>query len=140
MEITYDISEIEEVAKNVVKQLHSVVLFYGNLGTGKTTFIKELIKIQGGEEETSSPTFSLVNEYETTKGIIYHLDLYRINSEAEALDLGLEDYLYGGNTCYIEWPEVIEDLVPEEFSTITIVAKTDTERSLKILNISKRSS
>ena len=136
MEITYHLNDIEEVAKNVVKQLDSVVLLYGNLGAGKTTLVKAMVKALGGDAETSSPTFALVNAYETPNGNVYHLDLYRIESEEEALDIGVEEYLYRAQPCFIEWPQVILELVPERHSVITIDVISEEERRLKIINYS----
>lgn len=112
---------------------HKVVLFNGLMGAGKTTFIKSLCKHLGVEDVTSSPTFSLVNEYKTIEGSsIYHFDLYRINSELEALDMGIDDYLYSGNWCFIEWPEKIPNLLPDNVTTVTIRGTEFGERALQI--------
>ena len=92
-----------------------IFAFHGELGAGKTTFIKALCKELGVNENMSSPSFALVNEYRDQKNNpVYHLDLYRLKSEREALDIGLEEYLDSGNYCFIEWPEIIEHLLPEE--------------------------
>ncbi|MFT4755018.1 MAG: tRNA threonylcarbamoyladenosine biosynthesis protein TsaE [Salibacteraceae bacterium] len=111
------LSQLDSVAielKEVLKT-NKVVLFFGHMGAGKTTFINVLCKVLKVEDETSSPTFSIVNEYQTeNKEVVYHFDFYRLKSEMEAYDLGYEDYLYSGNVCLIEWPEKIESLLPED--------------------------
>lgn len=111
------LSELPKVAVEVVQLLDTskIVLFYGHMGAGKTTFINVLCKELRIEGDTSSPTFSIVNEYLTeTHKTIYHFDFYRLKSEMEAYDLGYEDYLYSGNVCLIEWPEKIASLLPED--------------------------
>lgn len=120
MEKTFNkvsLSELPKVAKELIQLLNKskVVLLYGHMGAGKTTFINTLCKELGIIGETSSPTFSIVNEYLTTGDeTIYHFDFYRLKSEMEAYDLGYEDYLYSGNLCLIEWPEKITSLLPED--------------------------
>lgn len=99
---------------------HKIVLFEGELGAGKTSFIKVLVKEMGSFDEVSSPTFSLVNEYELPNGKVFHFDLYRIKTEEEALDFGMDEYLDSGHFCFIEWPDTITDLLPEDFHTIKI--------------------
>jgi tRNA threonylcarbamoyladenosine biosynthesis protein TsaE len=134
MTITFSIDQLEEVAQQILNQNpNKVILFNGDMGVGKTTLIKQLCKNLGVEEATSSPTFSLVNEYQTTKNqIVYHFDFYRLNKESEALDMGIEDYLYSGNWCFIEWSEKIENLIPEQHSIITIELLADGNRSLEL--------
>ena len=134
MEITFSLDEINDVAKKILEQnLNKVILFYGEMGVGKTTFIKALAKEIGVYEATSSPTFSLVNEYQTINSqVIYHFDFYRLNSEIEALDMGIDEYLYSGNWCFIEWAEKIPNLVPESHSVISISLHSDGRRSLKL--------
>jgi tRNA threonylcarbamoyladenosine biosynthesis protein TsaE len=103
------------------------------MGAGKTTLIKRLCKTLGVEEVTSSPTFSLVNEYQTIDNqTVYHFDFYRLNSEIEALDMGVDDYLYSGNWCFIEWAEKIENLIPELHSVVTIQLLPDGKRFLEL--------
>jgi tRNA threonylcarbamoyladenosine biosynthesis protein TsaE len=134
MEITFSLDEINDVAKKILEQnLNKVILFYGEMGVGKTTFIKALAKEIGVYEATSSPTFSLVNEYQTINNqVIYHFDFYRLNTEIEALDMGVDEYLYSGNWCFIEWAEKIPNLVPESHSEISISLLSDGRRSLKL--------
>jgi tRNA threonylcarbamoyladenosine biosynthesis protein TsaE len=134
MTITFSIDQLEEVAQQILDQNpNKVILFNGDMGVGKTTLIKQLCKTLGVEEATSSPTFSLVNEYQTAKNqIVYHFDFYRLNRESEALDMGIEDYLYSGNWCFIEWSEKIENLIPEQHSIITIELLADENRSLEL--------
>ena len=115
MEILFSIDEINNVAKKILSETNEkVILFHGNMGVGKTTLIKELAKELGVNDATSSPTFSLVNEYKSTNGeMIYHFDLYRLKSESEALDFGFDEYIYSGNRCFIEWPDNFETLLPD---------------------------
>jgi tRNA threonylcarbamoyladenosine biosynthesis protein TsaE len=122
MEIVFSLEEIDTVAQLILQQNpNKVVLFNGNMGVGKTTLIKKMTQNLGVRENTSSPTFSLVNEYQTIDNqIVYHFDCYRLKTEIEALDMGIDDYLYSGNWCFIEWPEKIESLIPEKCSTVNI--------------------
>ncbi|MGO4821788.1 MULTISPECIES: tRNA (adenosine(37)-N6)-threonylcarbamoyltransferase complex ATPase subunit type 1 TsaE [unclassified Flavobacterium] len=135
MEFIFSLEDIASVAELVVAQNpQKVILFHGEMGAGKTTFIKQLCKTVGVTEATSSPTFSLVNEYQTTTGeTVFHFDFYRLKAESEALDMGVDDYLYSGNWCFIEWAEQIPNLIPEEHSVITISVLEDGKRSL-VLN------
>jgi tRNA threonylcarbamoyladenosine biosynthesis protein TsaE len=109
-----------------------VFALYGNMGAGKTTFIKALCHELGVNEIVTSPTFNIVNEYVTGTGVvIYHFDFYRIKSESEAFDLGFENYLYSGNYCFIEWPEKIAPLLPEHHAAIAITV-TGEERVITL--------
>jgi tRNA threonylcarbamoyladenosine biosynthesis protein TsaE len=134
MTITFYLDQLTAVAQKILEQNpNKVILFNGEMGVGKTTLIKQLCKTLGVEEATSSPTFSLVNEYQTSKNqIVYHFDFYRLNQENEALDMGVDDYLYSGNWCFIEWSEKIENLIPEEHSIITMKLLADGNRSLEL--------
>jgi tRNA threonylcarbamoyladenosine biosynthesis protein TsaE len=136
MEITFSLHEINAVAKKILAQNpNKVFLFEGEMGVGKTTLIKELVKELGVVETVSSPTFSLVNEYQTIdKQIIYHFDFYRIKIETEALDMGIDDYLYSNNWCFIEWAENIPNLIPNKHSKISISSDLSDERFLKFTN------
>ena len=135
MDFVFSLDNIELVVANFFEtNPNKVVLFNGLMGAGKTTFIKALCKHLGVEDVTSSPTFSLVNEYKTIDGKnIYHFDLYRISSEVEALDMGIEEYLYSGNWCFIEWPEKIPNLLPENVTTVHIREIETGERALEII-------
>lgn len=134
MEITFSLEEINQVAKQILEQNpNKVILFNGEMGVGKTTLIKALAKQLGITETTSSPTFSLVNEYQTTDNqAVYHFDFYRLNNEIEALDMGADEYLYSGNWCFIEWAEKIPNLIPDSHSVISITLLSDSKRSLKL--------
>lgn len=134
MEITFSLDQLDEVANQIIIQKpKKVILFHGEMGVGKTTLIKALAKQLGVLEPTKSPTFSLVNEYQTTTNqLVYHFDFYRLNRETEALDMGIEEYLYSGDWCFIEWAENISNLIPEAHSTITIQLLADGKRHLKL--------
>ncbi|MBI4945117.1 MAG: tRNA (adenosine(37)-N6)-threonylcarbamoyltransferase complex ATPase subunit type 1 TsaE [Bacteroidetes bacterium] len=145
------LSELPAAAKQILSFAgdKKIFCFYGELGAGKTTLIKEICKQLGVKDAGSSPTFSLVNEYKTAaptlkegKGnsslgreqtapfraggdTIYHFDLYRLKSESEIYDIGYEDYLFSGNYCFIEWPEKIERLLPEDYVRVQIEVKND---------------
>ena len=136
MEIVFTIDELESVAQQIIAQQPArVILFHGEMGVGKTTLIKQLCKTLGVTEATSSPTFSLVNEYETvTNQIVYHFDFYRLKNEMEALDMGADDYFYSGNWCFIEWAEKIPNLIPEEHAIITIELVDNGKRHLTLTN------
>lgn len=97
-----------------------IFLFYGNMGAGKTTFIKALCEQLGVKEPVTSPTFSIVNEYAGNADKVYHFDFYRLKNQDEALDMGYEEYFYSGNYCLIEWPEKIADLLPEHYVKVSI--------------------
>ena len=114
MRVTFSLDSIDDAARKVLDLLDSkTVLFYGEMGVGKTTFISALVKALGGTDDVSSPTFSLVNEYRVEGGKVYHFDMYRIDDPVEALDIGIEDYLSSGEWIFIEWPEKIDVLLPE---------------------------
>ena len=134
MNITFSIDQLKEVAQQIIaNNPKKVILFNGEMGVGKTTLIKQLCKNLGITSVTSSPTFSLVNEYESNDNqIVYHFDFYRLNNEIEALDMGIDDYLYSDNWCFIEWPEKIPNLIPETHSVITISLLPDGNRSLQL--------
>ncbi|CAA9203334.1 tRNA threonylcarbamoyladenosine biosynthesis protein TsaE [Flavobacterium bizetiae] len=135
MNIVFSLDQIKEVAEQILAQNpKKIILFNGEMGVGKTTLIKQLCKSLGVQDATSSPTFSLVNEYYTSNNqIVYHFDFYRLNKETEALDMGVDDYLYSGNWCFIEWSEKIASLLPEETSIINIELLADGKRSLELI-------
>jgi tRNA threonylcarbamoyladenosine biosynthesis protein TsaE len=134
MEITFSLDEIENTARKIVAENpNKVILFHGDMGAGKTTFIKQLAKELGVTEATSSPTFSLVNEYQTNDNqIVYHFDFYRVKNETEALDMGVDEYLYSGHWCFIEWAENIPNLIPDSHSVITIKELAGGKRLLEL--------
>ncbi|WP_396175897.1 tRNA (adenosine(37)-N6)-threonylcarbamoyltransferase complex ATPase subunit type 1 TsaE [Flavobacterium sp.] len=132
MQHTFDLAHINEAARYfLAANPPKVVLFHGEMGAGKTTFIKALCVALGVKSPTSSPTFSLVNEYEATEGLVYHFDMYRLKSETEALDFGIDDYLFSGNWCFIEWAEKIPNLIPDEHLVVTLTVVADGKRELK---------
>ena len=134
MEIIFSLDEIDNVAQKILSENpKKVILFNGNMGVGKTTLIKALAKKRGVNDATSSPTFSLVNEYQSNDNqYIYHFDVYRLKNEIEALDMGIDEYLYSGHWCFIEWPENIPNLIPDEHSTIKIEILPDGKRHLNL--------
>ena len=109
-----------------------VFAFYGKMGAGKTTFIKAVCEQLGVEDVITSPTFAIVNEYtsETSGDTIYHFDFYRIKKLDEVYDMGYEEYFYSGSLCFIEWPELIESLLPEDATKVTIKENEDGSRSV----------
>lgn len=113
------LTELSMVSKQIIAELETckIVVFRGGVGAGKTTLIKNLCIGLGVQDLVSSPTFSLINEYITNENqLIYHFDFYRLNNLNEALNLGVEEYLFSGNVCLIEWPELIEELLPQHIS------------------------
>ena len=136
MEIVFTIDQLESVAQQIIaQQPQKVILFHGEMGVGKTTLIKQLCKNLGVLAASSSPTFSLVNEYEIANNqLVYHFDFYRLKNEMEALDMGADDYFYSGNWCFIEWAEKIPNLIPEAHSVITIELLADGKRRLQLTN------
>lgn len=132
----YALEELPKIAKEVIKSAkNKVLLFYGEMGVGKTTLIKEIVKQLGSQDNVSSPTFSLVNEYHTVNDEkVYHFDFYRINNENEALDIGIEEYFYSDCWCLIEWPEKVKNLVPLNAVMITITANNDQLRTIELRN------
>ncbi|ATA77958.1 tRNA (adenosine(37)-N6)-threonylcarbamoyltransferase complex ATPase subunit type 1 TsaE [Capnocytophaga canimorsus] len=135
--ITYTLENIEETAKRLLPLLsEKVVVFEGSMGMGKTTLIKALVATLGITDTVGSPTYGLVNEYANTQHTVYHFDFYRITSEEEAFDMGIEEYLYSGNWCFIEWAERIPSYLPQTYTKL-IIEKTDAlTRTIKILHIS----
>lgn len=130
----YSLAQISTIASEIIQIVpNKVLLFYGAMGSGKTTLIKEIAKQLGVLEVASSPTFSLVNEYISNKGeTIYHFDFYRIDNEEEAYDIGIEEYLYSDAWCFIEWPNKVENLLPLESVAIHISILSNGLRNIQI--------
>ncbi len=131
--IAESINDIPQIASRLLKdQPESLIFgFYGNLGSGKTTLIKSICKILGVQDSMNSPSFSLINEYfSDIHGEIYHFDFYRIKNLEEALDLGIEEYFYSGSYCFIEWPELIENYLPEDHVKISIIDSGNNKRKI----------
>ncbi len=126
---------IHKAAQEFIKNMGTkkIYAFYGNMGAGKTTFIKAICQELGVEDIITSPTFSLVNEYTSNKlnEPIYHFDFYRIKKIEEVYDMGYEDYFYSGHLCFLEWPELIEDLLPEDAVKVEINVNADGTRTVK---------
>ncbi|MGN0068276.1 MAG: tRNA (adenosine(37)-N6)-threonylcarbamoyltransferase complex ATPase subunit type 1 TsaE [Prevotella sp.] len=133
----HTIGDIQQEAKQFVENMdgHTVFAFYGKMGAGKTTFIKAVCECLGVEDNVTSPTFAIVNEYQSraTGQDIYHFDFYRIKKIEEVYDMGYEDYFYSGNICFIEWPELIEELLPEDAIRISINELPDGSRSIETM-------
>ena len=128
----FDIESLPKIAEDVVKQLSKkTVLFYGEMGSGKTTLISTMVKVLGGSN-ASSPTFSIVNEYQVNDGLVFHFDFYRIENVYEALDLGFEDYLNSDAWVFIEWPEKIETILPEGCAEVHLSIETDGRRRIRL--------
>lgn len=122
--VSHDLIDLPKIVADILPQIeHDIILFRGEMGAGKTTLIKEFLNQLGSEDNVSSPTYALVNEYQTPKGSVFHFDFYRINGEDEAYDMGWEEYAYSGNLCLVEWPERIESLIPENYHTLEIINK-----------------
>ncbi len=133
--IFYSQNQIEEIAHQIVAKSKSKNLcFYGQMGAGKTTLIRALVKNLGAEGSANSPTFGIVNEYHRVNGDVlgYHFDFYRLNNETEALDLGFEEYLNQNAWVFIEWPEMINSLLPEERTEIHIKIVDELHREIKV--------
>lgn len=129
--------ELTEIAPEIIAFFgeKKVILFRGEMGVGKTTLIKVLGKALGVSDNMSSPTFSIVNEYETNdNSTVYHFDFYRLNTEEEALDFGYEDYFYRGNFCFIEWPEKIPNLLPSQIVQVNMELDLDNNRQITVVS------
>ena len=135
MEVNFSLNEIESAAEKLLAQTgdYKVFAFHGEMGAGKTTFIHALCQAMGVEDVVSSPTFSIINEYKTKQGkAVYHMDLYRIKEENEAINAGVEDCLYSGNICLVEWPDKATGILPDDTLHLYITSIADNTRKLKI--------
>ena len=132
IELSFDLNSIDDVAENLLNKVTTkTILFYGEMGIGKTTLIQALVSKLGGSKVTS-PTYSIVNEYEVNNDIVYHFDFYRIENENEAYDIGVEDYFYAGHWVFIEWPEKIAGILPNEADISYIKLNNNGSRTLKL--------
>lgn len=125
------LEQIHDAARQFIEAMgdNTVFAFYGKMGAGKTTFIKAVCECLGVEDVINSPTFAIVNEYRSESGeLIYHFDFYRIKKLEEVYDMGYEDYFYSGALCFIEWPELVEELLPADAVKVSIEETADGER------------
>ncbi len=134
--LTYHLAEIERAVDFLISHVNfgNIVAIHGEMGSGKTTLIKATLSKLGTEDSVSSPTFSIVNTYQTNGGIVHHFDLYRLKSTQELVDLGFDDYLDSENLVLIEWPELAQPLLPRSTVKLNIVVNTDDSRSMFIDN------
>ncbi len=126
-------ADLPAVAREILRTMpgERIFAFYGEMGAGKTTFIKAFCEVLGSNDVVSSPTFSLVNEYEGSGGeVLFHFDFYRIKKLEEVFDIGFEEYVYSGNYCFLEWPERITELLPEKYVQISIEVLNSNERKI----------
>jgi len=129
--IIKDLNSIDAIAEEFISKIgdNKIISFNAEMGAGKTTFIKAICKVLGVTDVATSPTFSIVNEYNAPNGdLIYHFDFYRLEQPEEALDFGLYEYLDSGNLCFIEWPEMIGSLLPENILEVSITVNENQER------------
>ena len=129
-----NLDNIREAAREFIDNIgeNTVFAFYGKMGAGKTTFVKAICEELGVEDVITSPTFAIVNEYEAPQKTIYHFDFYRIKKLEEVYDMGYEDYFYSGSLCFIEWPELIEELLPEDAVKVSIKENPDGSRTVTL--------
>jgi len=135
--VVNSVSELPKTALELVRFAgnEKIFLFYGDMGAGKTTFIKNICEQLGVKDPATSPTFSIVNEYAASAGKIFHFDFYRLKKQEEALDMGYEEYFYSGDYCFIEWPEKISDLLPDHYIRVEIEIINATLRRLTFTKI-----
>lgn len=134
MILKYGLSNLTNIAQALIDNIgeRKIFAFYGEMGAGKTTLIAEICRLLGVEEAVNSPTFAIVNEYETLdKKIIYHFDCYRLQSAEDGLNIGATDYFYSGNICFIEWAENITSIIPEETVEVRITVLEENTRQIE---------
>jgi len=134
LKLTYQLTDIKQISEAIISYIASpkTLLFYGDMGVGKTTLIKEIAKLLGVTDATSSPTFSLVNEYQGNNTKVFHFDFYRIETEEEVYDIGIEDYFYQNAWCLVEWPNKIPNIIPQDAIVIQLNKNLDGSRSIEI--------
>ncbi|OZV68724.1 tRNA (adenosine(37)-N6)-threonylcarbamoyltransferase complex ATPase subunit type 1 TsaE [Winogradskyella aurantia] len=133
MEFLYNLEDIDATARNVLDNLDcKTLILYGEMGVGKTTFISALLRAMDSTDEATSPTFSIVNEYHIPNDKVFHFDFYRIESVEEAFNFGIEDYLNSTHWIFIEWPDRVKELIPENAQAISITSIDNNKRSLKL--------
>ncbi|MCH5242456.1 MAG: tRNA (adenosine(37)-N6)-threonylcarbamoyltransferase complex ATPase subunit type 1 TsaE [Muribaculaceae bacterium] len=133
-EVTFKLEELPQVANEFIGSIGNdrIFLFEGEMGSGKTTFIAEVCRQLGADDDFGSPTFSIVNEYADRNGNpIYHFDLYRIDSPREVFDMGAEEYFNSGEICLVEWPDRLGNLTPDDARTVSIIVNADDSRTLR---------
>ena len=132
-----DIYELNSVAEELLDFANGekFFIFEGEMAAGKTTLIKAFCSVLGFEDVVSSPTFSIVNEYSSPKGLLYHFDFYRLKNIQEAYDIGYEEYFYSGDYCLVEWPTKVEELLPEKYIKVEITITGETERNFSFFSV-----
>ncbi len=133
MTLNYNLIDIKSIALKLLRQFdpYRIFCFEGTLGAGKTTLIEEICRQLDSKDSLSSPTFSIINEYDSPNGVLYHMDWYRLKNEEEALQIGIEDYLFSGHYCFIEWHKQAENLIPKPFVHVTLTSADANTRALK---------
>jgi tRNA threonylcarbamoyladenosine biosynthesis protein TsaE len=134
---SYTIDDLESIADLVLDLCDedNIILFYGEMGSGKTTLIKAICKLLGIKEHTSSPSYALINEYDADGDRVYHMDLFRLKDVEEAIDLGIEDYLYSDALCLIEWPQLINELLPMQYTEVRLKGLDANSREIHIIKV-----
>ena len=128
------LSDLPQIAQQIINFAANsrIFLFYGDMGAGKTTLIKSLCAALGSTDNITSPTFAIVNEYDGSADKIYHFDFYRLKNQNEALDLGSDEYFYSGNYCFIEWPDKIPDILPDNYIRVNLQVLPDNSRKITL--------
>jgi tRNA threonylcarbamoyladenosine biosynthesis protein TsaE len=135
VEITFNLNEIHNVAEQIatIAKQHNIITLHGEMAAGKTTLVTAICQALGYQGKAGSPTFSLINEFVLPDNeVIYHIDLYRIKNLQEAIDAGIEDAIYSGNICFIEWPSITPELIPTEAIAIELIKLNENARQLRI--------